>query len=248
MPRLAAPPNFQPKSSSPLVAAKSALTAAADQRVAIPNIGRRYDWKKGHVLPAVAPSRHAFRQASLRKPRNQVRSLSECDPEKSAKPETLARRQSRAPLPPTPYLRWNYITNKRTRTMWAHRWEARHDITYKSMPWESRSYSIPKSENPWLLDSEIKMATSLILYGTPPESEFKIRLKRDKESGRGRSSIWKAEVPWDDDLRNNRYLRKLRREQAAILEQVNANLSAGKTNTVRNRETSAKGEGQGKRH
>ena len=238
MPRLAAPPTFQPKSSSPLVAAESTLSATTNQRVALPSTGRRYDWKKGHVLPAVAPSRPAFRPTSLRKPRNQVHSLSKCALEKSSKPEKLAQCRSRAPLPPTPYLRWNYSTNKRARTMWAHRWEARHDITYKNTPWEFRRYSAPKSENLCLLDSETKMATALILYGAPLESDLKIRLKRDKESGKGGNSIWKSETPWDDDLRNDRYLRKFRREQAAIL---------GQTNTVRKGKTSAKGKGQWRR-
>ena len=238
MPRLAAPPTFQPKSSL-LVAAESTLTATSDQRVIIPSIRRR-----GHVLPDVAPSHHALRPTFLRKPRDQVYSLSERALGKPLKPEKRARCQSRAPLPPTPYLRWNYSTNKRARTMWAYRWEARHDITYKNTPWRFRKYSIPENENLCLLDSETKLATSLISYGAPPESELKIRLKRDKGSSGSGSSIWKAETPWDDDLRNDRYLRKLRREQAAILEQVNAISCAGKANTIEKSKTSAKGEGR----
>ena len=243
MPRLAAPPTFQPN-SSPLAAADSALTATIDQRVVVPSIKKRR-----HVLPDVAPSWHASRSTFLRKPQDQqARSLSEHALEKSSKPEKLAQFQSRAPLPPTPYLRWNYQSNKRARTMWAHRWEARHDITYKNTPWESRRYSIPVNTNLCRLDPRAEVVTSLILYGTPREPELKLRLKKDKGSGKGGSSTWKAETPWDDDLRNDRYLRKLRREQAAILEQVNAISSSRKTNVGRKGKTSAKGERQLKWH
>ena len=89
MPRLAAPPTFQPKSSL-LVAAESTLTATSDQRVIIPSIRKR-----GHVLPDVAPSRHALRPTFLRKPRDQVHSLSEHSLEKPSKPEKLDAKSSR---------------------------------------------------------------------------------------------------------------------------------------------------------
>ena len=250
MPRLAAPPTFQPN-SSPLAATESTL---ADQRVVVPSIKKR-----GHVLPDVAPSRHVSRSTSLRNVRkphhHRASSLNECALEKPLEPEKLARCQSRAPLPPTPYLRWNYGTSKRARTMWAHRWEARHDITYKNTPWELRNYSVPVNSNLCRLDPETEVVTSLISYGAPLQqlpvvlpSELKLRLKKDKGSGKNGSSIWKAETPWDDDLRNDRYMRKFRREQTAILEQVNAISSSGKTETGRKGKTRAKGERQWKWH
>ena len=226
MPRLAAPPTFQ----SPFIAAASSLTATSttelNQRVVVPSIV-----KKGHSLPPVVPSRHSSHPKLLRQ-------------------EKPAPCRSRAPLPPTPYLRWNYNTNKRARTMWAHRWEARHDITYVNTPWEFRRYSKPINVEMCRLDPEAEVVTTLILYGASPEPELKLKLKKDKGSGKGggSSSTWKAEIPWDADLRDDRYLRKLRREQAAILDQVNVTSGSGKVDSGRKGKTSAKRERQWKWH
>ena len=233
MPRLAAPPTFRPILPKPpplTAAAAPTLTTVIDQRVVVPNIR-----KNRHVLPAVAPSRQASYPTSLRE---------------TSKHEKPAPCQSRAPLPPTPYLRWNYKTNKRARTMWAHRWEARHDITYVNTPWEIRRYSKPVNVNLCRLDPQAEVVTSLVLYGAPPEPEIKLTLKKDKGSGgsRNASSTWKAEIPWDHDLRDDRYLRKLRREQAAILERVNATSNSGRAESSRKGKTSAKGERQWRWH
>ena len=121
-------------------------------------------------------------------------------------------------MPPTPYRRWTIQENDQARKGWAKQWVERHFPSYSPKPWESRQrYNV--SNAPCPQDDEMNDVTELVKQSVSLESEIIVTTRRNEARSR-----WKLETPWDRDLRN---VRKLRREQAVLLQQAKMNRENG---------------------